>query len=79
MTDVTLWQRWQSERDPEAFAELVSRYSGLVFGTCRRILGNAADAEDVTQECFLEILRADFRVQRSLAQVTGFGDGRTAG
>jgi len=45
-------QRWRTQRDAQAFQELVRRYSAMVYATCRRILGNAADAEDVAQECF---------------------------
>jgi len=53
--DAVLLQRWGRERDPEAFRELVNRHAGMVFSTSRRILSNAADAEDVTQECFLKL------------------------
>lgn len=42
---------------PELLAELVRRHSGMVYGTCLRILGDAQDAEDVAQECFLELAR----------------------
>jgi RNA polymerase sigma-70 factor, ECF subfamily len=34
--------------------QIVSRFGPLVFGTAWRILGNAADAEDVTQDVFLQ-------------------------
>lgn len=44
--------RWVTHRDPAAFEVLVQRYSGLVFGTCRRMLKDQSEAEDVTQECF---------------------------
>ncbi len=54
-TDAVLIQRWARDRDSEAFRELVQRYAGMVFSTSRRILGNTADAEDVTQECFLNL------------------------
>jgi len=49
--DGRLLERWVQLRDAEAFNEIVSRYAGMVFGTCRRILANTEDAEDVTQEC----------------------------
>ena len=51
----SLLQRWADHRDAEAFAELVRRYAGLVYGTCRRILRNENEAEDVAQECFLKL------------------------
>ena len=53
--DASLLERWVRDRDADAFAELVSRYSGLVYGTCRRILGDATEAEDVAQEAFIEL------------------------
>lgn len=45
-------QRWMTERDPEAFRVLVVRYSAMVYSTCRRVMRNAADAEDAAQESF---------------------------
>lgn len=62
-SDNALLQQWHAGRDADAFAELVSRHSGMVFGTCRRILGNAADAEEVTQECFMDLARSPAGVQ----------------
>jgi hypothetical protein len=38
--------RYVAERDPDAFQSLVEQHAGMVFATCRRVLGNAADAED---------------------------------
>ena len=54
-TDEELVRRWMERQDAEAFMEIASRYSGMVYATCKRILGNATEAEDVAQECF-EIL-----------------------
>ncbi len=51
-SDVRLLKRWTVARDVDAFNELVARYADFVYATCHRILGNRADAEDVTQECF---------------------------
>ncbi|HUW60088.1 MAG TPA: sigma-70 family RNA polymerase sigma factor [Candidatus Bathyarchaeia archaeon] len=53
--DAHLLERWVHDRDADAFAELVARYSGLVYGTCRRILGDPTEAEDVAQEAFIEL------------------------
>ena len=61
-----LLERWATRRDAEAFAEIVSRYAGMVYGTCRRILGDTAIAEDVTQECFMKLSQADPAAGQSL-------------
>lgn len=57
--ETTLLLRWQRDQDAEAFATLVSRYSGLVYGTCRRMLGNPHDAQDAAQQCFMRLAHAD--------------------
>lgn len=41
--------------DPTAVRECIARYGGLVLALARRFLGNAADAEDVTQDVFVEL------------------------
>jgi len=66
-TDMALVRRWTDGRDAEAFAELVRRHSAMVYGTCRRILGNAADAEEVVQDCFLKLAQARSPIRSSLA------------
>ncbi len=43
--------------DLNGFEELVSRYRKRVYGICYRMAGNAEDAEDWAQECFLRIYR----------------------
>jgi RNA polymerase sigma-70 factor, ECF subfamily len=40
--------------DREAFAELVAPYAPTVYQRARRLTGNPADAEDVSQEAFLK-------------------------
>ncbi len=50
--DRMLLEQWSEQGDGEAFGALVSRYGAMVYGACRRILGNPADAEDIAQECF---------------------------
>jgi len=64
--DLLLLERWRDQRDAEAFDTLVTRYAGMVFTACKRILRNASDAEDVTQECFLKLAQSGDRVTTSL-------------
>jgi RNA polymerase sigma-70 factor, ECF subfamily len=40
------------QSDKDAFADLYDRHAPIVYGICRRILGDAASAEDVTQSVF---------------------------
>jgi RNA polymerase sigma factor (sigma-70 family) len=53
--DWTLLERWARDRDAEAFAEIATRYAGVVYGACRRVLGDPSEAEDAAQECFLTL------------------------
>jgi RNA polymerase sigma-70 factor (ECF subfamily) len=43
--------------EPAAFAALVRRQQRLVYGIALRMLGNAAHAEDLAQEVFLQLYR----------------------
>ena len=65
-SDNHLLSDWRSASDATAFAELVSRHSPMVYGTCVRILGNACDAEEITQECFVELLKSNIPSHASL-------------
>eukprot|EP00913_Durusdinium_trenchii_P008965 g8431.t1 len=67
--DSVLLKRFIASRDEAAFGELVSRYSGLVHGVCRRVLTGQQDVEDAFQAVFL-VLSADarkIRKRRSIA------------
>ncbi|MBN2310416.1 MAG: sigma-70 family RNA polymerase sigma factor, partial [Candidatus Hydrogenedentes bacterium] len=55
--DTLALTRWIEHRDPEAFTELVGRYADMVYATCRRVLGDASEAEDAAQECFEGLAR----------------------
>ena len=52
-----LLSRWFENRDAEAFKDLAMAHAAMVHRTCRRILGNAHDAEEVAQECFEDLAR----------------------
>ena len=43
--------------DPDAFARLVSLHEGMVFNLSARLLGDAEEAKDLSQEVFLQVYR----------------------
>ncbi len=45
-------------RDEAAFSQLVLLYQGRIFNLCYRMLGNAAEAEDLAQDVFVKCFRA---------------------
>lgn len=65
--DRRLLEHYARTRDAKAFAELAKRYAGMVYGTCLRVTQNPDDAEDVSQECFLELARRAGTINSSLA------------
>ena len=49
-----MW-RVQTAADPEAFARLVQRWQDPIHRLCARMTGDAARAEDLTQEIFTKV------------------------
>ena len=58
-----------AEGDAAAFEEIHRRYRRLVYAVALRMTGNTADAEDLTQESFLSLLRriGSFRGETAFA------------
>ncbi len=56
--DGELLERYRHKRADDAFAQLVSRYSRLVWGQCRNLLPDDADADDAFQATFLTLARS---------------------
>ncbi len=52
-TDGRLLERFVTDRDPAAFETLVRRHGPMVLGVCRRLVGDAHDADDCFQATFL--------------------------
>lgn len=67
ISDEALLRRYAERHDPAAFSELANRRAGLVFGVCLRITADRHDAEELTQDCLLQLARKASTIQTSVA------------
>ena len=64
LKDEELLARFFQTSEEGAFSVLVARYSSLVYGVCKRVLGNATDAEDAFQATFLVLVKKGAKLQQ---------------
>jgi RNA polymerase sigma factor (sigma-70 family) len=64
LTDAELLERFAAKQEQGAFAALLKRHGPMVLSVCRRVLGNAHDAEDAFQATFLVLVRKAGSIRR---------------
>lgn len=52
------------KKDPKAYHRLMELYAGMVYNTSLSIIQNVPDAEDITQEVFLEVFQSIHRFEQ---------------
>jgi RNA polymerase sigma factor (sigma-70 family) len=65
-TEAVLLNRFTRTGDAEAFAEIIRRHAGLVYGAALRVLADVDRASDVAQETFLQLTKDAHSVTGSL-------------
>ena len=67
-SDLELVKRAQ-QGDPDAFASLFHQHKARLYSVCLRMTNNTAEAEDLTQDAFLQVFRklATFRGDSALS------------
>jgi RNA polymerase sigma factor (sigma-70 family) len=63
-TDRDLLEAFVSRQEEAAFEALLKRHGPMVLAVCRRVLGNAHDAEDAFQAVFLVLVRKAASIRR---------------
>jgi RNA polymerase sigma factor (sigma-70 family) len=71
VSDAELLARFAQRRDETAFACLVARHGPMVWGVCRRVLGDLHAAEDAFQATFVVLARRAGELRRPEA-LTGW-------
>jgi DNA-directed RNA polymerase specialized sigma24 family protein len=64
LSDGQLLGRFIDRRDKSAFEALLCWHGPMVLGVCRRVLGNAHDADDAFQATFLVLTRRTASLSR---------------
>jgi RNA polymerase sigma factor (sigma-70 family) len=70
-SDEVLFGRYISAGERDALRELARRYAGVVYSAARRQVGNAAMAEDISQEVFM-IFARKARTLRNASAIGGW-------
>src|SRR5262245_50426321 len=71
LSDGQLLEGYVRCREETALAALVHRHGPMVWGVCRRVLGNYHDAEDAFQATFLVLVRKAASLRRRHCWPTG--------
>lgn len=68
--DDSEWLERLKANDKSAFNELVQKYGNTILNTCYKFLLNKKDAEDISQEVFIEIFQSIKKFQGNSALST---------